>query len=406
VLTGPDLAYIGSRVTFRCHWPDSSPPILYELMMDGIPVGMDSVYEGNQSVPFVLKVTAKSEGSYLCKAAIIFPQLQTVSPNLTFSTIPAPPSNTRVFSEPFPPVAYEGSRVVLSCNAARGSHLSYTWFFNRREVTWNSSFVKTSGNNLTMEKVTLQDAGTYSCMAQSRVQNTERVSSSTEVLLTVKVRVSKPRISFSISKEGNDYLGNVTCWSSKGTPPVNFSLTLDGREFGRSTATDSLTAWFPVTMAPELDMGMAQCRATNPVQDLVSEPVTLVVVPVGGDVIVEVDYLYGVDSTLAAVRLSCRIGRGTFPHVSWLLNASVLSETPVDPHGQPLLSHYGLADSGRTLFLTSLGPEESGYYRCRARDSYDGSGPWVESEAVLVKVTGDQINGVIKVILKQETFLQ
>lgn len=252
----------------------------------------------------------------------------------------------------------------------------------------------------------------------------------------LSVRVSKPRISFSISKEGNDYLGNVTCWSSKGSPPVNFSLTLDDREVGRSTATDSLSAWFPVDMAPEVDMGVAQCRATNPVQDLVSEPVTLVVgtsarsflcgclffsvdslslcppppvgaVPVGGDVIVEVDYLYGVDSKLAAARLSCRIGRGTFPHVSWLLNASVLlSETPVDPHGQPLLSHYGLADSGRTLFLTSLGPEESGYYRCRARNSYDGSGPWVESEAVLVKVTGDQINGVIKLILKQGTFLQ
>lgn len=249
----------------------------------------------------------------------------------------------------------------------------------------------------------------------------------------LSARVSKPRISFSISKEGNDYLGNVTCRSSKGTPPVNISLTLDDREIGRSTATDSLTAWFSVAMAPELDMGVAQCRATNQVQDLVSEPVTLVVgtsaraflcgclffsadslppppfgaVPVGGDVIVEVDYLYGVDSKLAGARLSCRIGRGTFPHVSWLLNASVLlSGTPVDPHGQPLLSHYGLADSGRTLFLTSLGPEESGYYRCRARDSYDGSRPWVESEAVLVKVTGDQINCVITLILKQETFLQ
>lgn len=120
----------------------------------------------------------------------------------------------------------------------------------------------------------------------------------------------------------------------------------------------------------------------------------------------EVDYLYGVDSKLAAARLSCRIGRGTFPHVSWLLNASVLlSETPADPHRQPLLSRYGLADNGRTLFLTSLGPEESGYYRCRVRDGYDGSGPWVESEAVLVKITGDQINGAIKVTLKRETFL-
>lgn len=107
---------------------------------------------------------------------------------------------------------------------------------------------------------------------------------------------------------------------------------------------------------------------------------------------VEVDYLYGADETLAGARLSCRIGRGTFPHVSWLLNASVLpSETHVDSP-QPLLSHYGLADNGRTLFLARVGAETSGYYRCRARDSYDASRPWLESEAVLVRVTGDQIN--------------
>lgn len=166
-------------------------------------------------------------------------------------------------------------------------------------------------------------------------------------------------------------------------------------------------------------MAVAQCRATNEVQDLMSEPITVAVgtsappffsvaacssqltvflspppvgpVPVGGDVAVEVDYLYGVDSTLVAARLSCRIGRGTFPHVSWLLNASVLlSETHVDSPG-PLPSHYGLADNGRTLLLTRMGSEESGYYRCRARDSYDSSRPWLESEAVLVRVTGDQI---------------
>lgn len=68
MLTGPDLAYIGSSVTFRCHWLDSSPPIKYELLRDRIPVRTYIVYEGNRSVPFVLKVTAKSEGLYLCKA--------------------------------------------------------------------------------------------------------------------------------------------------------------------------------------------------------------------------------------------------------------------------------------------------------------------------------------------------
>lgn len=125
----------------------------------------------------------------------------------------------------------------------------------------------------------------------------------------------------------------------------------------------------------------------------------------GGNVRVELDYLYGADSRVAAARLRCGISRGTFPHVSWLLNASVLpSETNMDTHIQPLLRSYALADSGRTLFVTSLGPEESGFYRCRARDSYDDSGPWVESKAILVQVTGDDTN--CEMILKKKQFLQ
>lgn len=109
--------------------------------------------------------------------------------------------------------------------------------------------------------------------------------------------------------------------------------------------------------------------------------------------IVKVDYLYRANFELEAARLSCHISRGTFPYVSWLLNDSVLpDETHVYSHIQPVLSHYALADQRRTLFLTKLGPEGSGYYRCRTRDSYDNSGPWVESAAVLIQVTGDRTN--------------
>lgn len=126
-------------------------------------------------------------------------------------------------------------------------------------------------------------------------------------------------------------------------------------------------------------------------------------VPVGGDVKVEVEYLYSADSRLAAARLSCQLSRGTFPYVSWLLNDSVLpSETHVDSHTQPVLSHYALTDLRRTLVLAQLGPEQSGYYRCRVRDSYNDSGPWVESEAVLVRVAGEKIKTCpVKVILKE-----
>lgn len=121
----------------------------------------------------------------------------------------------------------------------------------------------------------------------------------------------------------------------------------------------------------------------------------------------EVEHLYTADSKLAAARLSCQISKGTFPYVSWLLNDTALPpETHVDSHIQPVLSHYAFANRRRTLILAKLGPEESGYYRCRARDSYDDSGAWVESVAILVRVTGERIKtrcgikGVVSIFRK------
>lgn len=117
----------------------------------------------------------------------------------------------------------------------------------------------------------------------------------------------------------------------------------------------------------------------------------------------EVEYLYRADSKLAAAILSCEISRGTFPYISWLLNNSVIpAETHVDSHIKPVQSHFALNDHRRTLVLAELGPEESGYYRCRARDSYNDSGPWVESAAMLVQVTGEKIKTKfpIEIILK------
>lgn len=109
---------------------------------------------------------------------------------------------------------------------------------------------------------------------------------------------------------------------------------------------------------------------------------------------VDVEYLYGADSELAAARLRCRLSRGTFPHVSWFFNDDPLPpEVHEDAHNhsRPASSSmYATADQSRTLFLTQLGPKESGYYRCKVRDNYDAAGAWVESAAVLVQVTGEE----------------
>ncbi|XP_034468060.1 uncharacterized protein LOC117777241 isoform X3 [Hippoglossus hippoglossus] len=346
VLTGPHMAYLNSRVAFRCTAPDSSPPVTYQLMRDGgIPIATGIDLQGDQSAPFFLKVAATSEGSYHCKATT------------------------------------EGGTGVS-----------------------NIITLSVVSNELVMEQATPEHAGHYSCMAWSMVQDNTRFSSSTEVKVTVKAYVSKPNISFSIFKEGDGYQGNITCWSTRGSHPVNFSLSVDDKEVGSLTANESLTVWFLVAMVPGMDMGVARCWVKTEMQELMSEPVTLEVVPVGGDVTAEVEYLYRADSKPSAARLRCVVSRGTFPQISWLLNNSVLpSETNLDVQSQDDLTHVALANRRQTLVLTKLTSEESGYYRCRVRNSYDDSGPWVESGDVLVRVTDRILNSMPPATSSTET---
>ncbi|KAF6739091.1 Fc receptor-like protein 5 [Oryzias melastigma] len=388
LLSGPDGAFLNSKVPFRCFAISSSAPVMYQLMRNSSSLISTLVdLKGNQTAQFTLKITGASGGSYRC---VVTAGGRTRVSNEIKLTIVTPPSGTRVTSDPSPPVAFEGSRVVLSCNVSRGSHLSYTWFFNRREVPH-------SGNKIVIERASPEHAGRYYCTAWSTVQNTRRFSTSTEVKVTIKAFISKPKISFFLFKDGTKYQANVTCWSLKGSPPVNFSLYVDDRNIETVTATESLAAWFQVDAFPGLDMGEARCRVKTELQEMMSEPVSLEVVPVGGNVKVELTYLYTAKAKLAAATLRCHLSRGTFPHISWLLNGSAVpSESWANPQTPLLLPHFNFYDQRQTLILTKLGPEGSGYYRCRARNSYDDSAPWLESSSVLVQVTDKILNSFLE----------
>lgn len=69
LLTGPDMAYLGSRVAFRCIVPNSSLPVTYELMQDsGVLIATRTDHQADQPASFFLKVTATSGGTYYCEA--------------------------------------------------------------------------------------------------------------------------------------------------------------------------------------------------------------------------------------------------------------------------------------------------------------------------------------------------
>lgn len=209
---GPDMAYLNTKVVFKCFAPSSSPKIFYQLIRDGsLLIGIHVGHKRDWNATFSLKVKAASAGSYQCRAtsgrktgvsnsirlAVVseyhidwlnYAKLQTQT--FVILIFLAPASNTRVTSVPSPPVAYEGSSITLWCDVDRGSHLSYTWFFNRKEVTSSTSGFNITGNKLVMERVTPEHAGNYYCIAWSAVQDTRRFSTSTEAKVTVKGKTS------------------------------------------------------------------------------------------------------------------------------------------------------------------------------------------------------------------------
>lgn len=103
-------------------------------------------------------------------------------------------------------------------------------------------------------------------------------------------------------------------------------------------------------------------------------------VPVTGTAHVQVEYLHRVDSVEAAAMLQCVITMGTFPIFSWSFNGSTITLEPSSP---TFIQH------DKILVLTHISPGNSGYYSCRVRDSFNSNSSWVESEEVLVKMTGE-----------------
>ncbi|XP_051532175.1 Fc receptor-like protein 5 isoform X2 [Myxocyprinus asiaticus] len=370
VLSGPSKAYLKSQVQFHCEVKGWSSPLTYELRKDA---GILIATEENAKVTFSLKVTEGSEGKYYCRVTTGGQTSNTVQLQ---AVIPVVGASLR--SVPDPPIIYEGERLVLSCLVRKGTHLSYTWY-HKQEVVVPSDLYRLSENTLTVDTVSEHHAGMYSCTAQNQVLVNPRSSSSRSLNVIVKKYISTPKLSFTVFYNGSALIANISCRVARGSPPLTFRFLLNDEEMDVKRV-DSLDTWFVLPVA--LKVRSAQCKAETQTQQLISDPLQLEVVPVGGAVNVMVTYLHNADAEVAAAQLSCVPTRGTFPAFSWSLNHSSL---PAEGDSHVLTQH------GQILFLTDINAASPGYYRCQARDSFDDNSTWVESEEILIKKT-EEVN--------------
>lgn len=367
VLSGPSRAYLRSRVQFHCEVPGWTSPLTYELRKDD---GYLVATEVNTVVAFSLKVTEGSKGKYYCRLTT-----GGQSSNTVHLQVVIPVQGASLTSEPDLPVIYEGERLVLRCLVSRGTHLSFLWYHNKQEVTSSpSELYQLSENTLTVDRAGEQHAGIYSCTAQNQMDVNPRFSSSRSLDVIVKKYISSPRLTFTVFCNGSDLLANISCRLERGSPPLMFHLLLDGLEIQEKRVT-SLGTWFLLPVSVGVNMGAARCKAKTEIQQLISDPVNLEVVPVGGAVQVMVMYLYDADGGVTAARLRCVPGRGTFPSFSWSLNHTSL---PAESHVHVLAQH------GQILIITAV---TAGLYRCAVRDSFNINSTWLESTGVHIEKT-------------------
>ncbi|XP_076879679.1 Fc receptor-like protein 5 isoform X2 [Brachyhypopomus gauderio] len=310
-----------------------------------------------------------------------------------FTSIPV--QGSYLISEPNPPIIYEGAGFTLRCRVRKGTYLTYMWYHNKQRVSPSSPDYRLSGNTLTVDQAGDAHAGTYSCVAQNDIKDNRRHSSSADVTVVVKKYLSAPKLSFRVYHDGSGYRANVSCRSARGTPPVTFQLLLDGKH-EEEKQLDELEAFFTLPVTAGLDMGVLQCSVKTHLQQILSDPVDLEVAPVGGTAYIHVQYLRRTESAVPAALLQCIITRGTFPVFSWFFNY-----TPVPPEGDS----HAFTSHGRVLILTNVNTGNSGYYSCRARDSFNSNSSWLESKEVMVRETGFGLTHVEVVALAFCCFL-
>ncbi|KAJ8263876.1 hypothetical protein GJAV_G00142420 [Gymnothorax javanicus] len=378
-----DNFLVGKLEEFSCVVPDApkTGAILYELYQENNPkvLNKSTAYAGNAGI-FLLKAQKEHDGNFFCKASV--QNDLTVPPTVSdirSVRVIEPVEGAEFVSDPPLDEVFEGRGLNLTCTVRNGTYVSFYWSHNG--TRW------VSGNQVQVTQAAPEHAGNYSCLATNKLNDTEVYMTNSHVFIRVKVPVSEPRISFTVLKQQDVYLANITCQSEKGTPPVNFSFThrnsSDEEQF--AVREDSLSASFVVHIDLNRNEGDVRCQVDNGDLPVESDVLTLRVVPVGGDVTLTTQHVRSL-LKVVGLALHCKVERGTFPRFHWLLN-----DTYLDARGE----FYSIGGNGQTLLLKSVTARSSGFYHCVVTDSFDETNTLSSEKLFIDEKAVQQVSAVV-----------
>uniref|UniRef100_A0A8C4ILU7 Si:dkey-93h22.7 n=1 Tax=Dicentrarchus labrax TaxID=13489 RepID=A0A8C4ILU7_DICLA len=366
-LSGPSEALVKAVVDFHCELKNHSQneSILLELFKEGNRDKVLGYYTSldEEVAVFPMVIKLYHEGNLECEAKVqnnsnIKP---TVS-NIHYLKVVEPVKGAQIVVRSEQEEFFEGETLKLQCTLAAGNHVSYKWLLNGQLVSQSSSH----NDQLLINRTTSKDSGSYMCVASNNFNQTVFTANSTEVVITVKDVVSNADISFTVLKEDEqNYFAMVTCQSTKGTPPITFSL-YNRTELVTSTTSEERDTIFKVPLLLGQHLGRLQCQANNTDKIAYSQWIPLEVVLVGGPVMMHYDYDVGENYAVISLRFYCKAAKGSLPLYKWFHNKTLLGDQG---------SFYRVVNQPpeQSILLLSVGRSSAGTYHCEVSDSFDST---------------------------------
>ncbi|KAJ4931226.1 hypothetical protein JOQ06_025524 [Pogonophryne albipinna] len=265
----------------------------------------------------------------------------------------APPQTGAAILEVYEPVSnvtitssstelVEFSSVSLSCSSS-GSSLSFLWLNSSSEVTGSDS-------TLTIVNVTLYDQGPFRCRVSNPVSN----GTSDPVTLSIYSPVSKVTVNSSSTELVEFSSVSLSCSSSGSSLSflwLNSSSEVTGSDRVQITDGNSTLTIVNVTL---YDQGPFRCRASNPVSNGTSDPVTLSIYSPVSKVTVTSSSTELVEFS-SSVSLSCS-SSGSSLSFLWLNSSSEVTGS----------DRVQITDGNSTLTIVNVTRNDQGPFRCRA----------------------------------------